>query len=182
MTNSVMASSMPKVRGIRRGLYMLSYLIFFWIIIGGAYAYAQTKNYESRIQKEQEAISVLDNDISAAMKDERYTKYAAAKYIVSTNPVSWWGDRLSRILNIFAKLQQLWGPNVRFSDFGLDYTALSLRGTVNDLKLMYGKGWIIDQFNWLEFLKNISIPDYKKTEDGFTFSLVADVILQNDTK
>ncbi len=182
MTNSVMASGMPKVRGIRRGLYVLSYLIFFWIIIGGAYAYAQTKNYESRIQKEQEAIAVLDNDIAVAMKDERYVKYSAAKYIVTNTSVAGWWDRLSRIMNIFAKLQQLGGPNVRFSNFSLGFDSLSLQGTVNDLKLMYGKGGIIDQFNALEFLKNISIPDYKKTDDGFTFSLVADVVIQNDTK
>ncbi|MBP6085928.1 hypothetical protein KA478_01825 [Patescibacteria group bacterium] len=85
-------------------------------------------------------------------------------------------------MNIFAKLQQLGGPNVRFSNFSLGFDSLSLQGTVNDLKLMYGKGGIIDQFNALEFLKNISIPDYKKTDDGFTFSLVADVVIQNDTK
>lgn len=44
---------------------------------------------------------------------------------------------------------------------------------------MYGKSGIIDQFNALGFLENITISDYKKTEDGYTFTLVADVVLHH---
>ena len=179
MANSVMDSSLPKVRGSRKLLYTLSYLIAIGTIWIVGYCFFQTKYYESLIQKEQTAISDIDTDINTAMKNDRYVKYAAAKDIIATHSFAWRWDRLSRIMNVFAKLQQLGWANVHFSDFSVDFSSLTLKWTVSDLKLVYGKWWVIDQFNELEFLKTISIPDYKKTDDGYTFSLVADVVLQN---
>ena len=84
MTNSVMASGFPKVRNSRRGLYILSHLVFFGVAIVYGYSYFQIKHYNSLIGKEQSAIAVLQTDIEVAQKDERYVKYAAAKNIVRT--------------------------------------------------------------------------------------------------
>jgi hypothetical protein len=50
---------------------------------------------------------------------------------------------------------------------------------VTDLKLVYGKGGVVDMFNELEFLDTITVPSYQKTEDGFEFSLAAKVLLNN---
>jgi hypothetical protein len=38
---------------------------------------------------------------------------------------------------------------------------------------------VVDQFNALDFLQDISITDYKKSNDGYAFTLVAKVVLQN---
>ena len=179
MTNSVMASGLPKVRSWRKGAYILSFFIFFiavWIYI---YSLSQTKYYQSLIRDEQAKIAVLNNDIAAAQKDDRYVKFIVAKNIIAQNTTAWRWDRLSRILNVFSKLQQLGWSNIRFSDFSLDYESLSLKWSVSDLKLVYWKWWVIDMFNDLEFLSEITIPSYKKSEDWFTFSLAAKVLLKN---
>jgi hypothetical protein len=68
---------------------------------------------------------------------------------------------------------------MRFSNFQLDYSQLTLQGTVSDLKLVYGTNGVVDQFNALDFLEDIKITEYNKSEDGFTFSLSAKVILQH---
>lgn len=179
MTNSVMASGLPKVRSGRRYIYILSFLVFLWTAVVCGYWFVQTKRYESLIDWEQTEINLLNEAITAAKKDERYVKYTVAKDIVAKNTLVWRWDRLSRIMNVFTKLQQLWWANIRFSDFSLDYESLSLKWTVSDLKLVYGKGGVIDMFNDLEFLKEITIPSYQKSEDWFTFSLAAQVLLKN---
>lgn len=179
MTNSVMASGLPKVRSGRKWVYLLSVIIFFGAILVYGYSYAQTKRYESLTRGEQEKINVLNNDIAVAQKDERYVKYTVAKNIVAQNTPVWRWDRLSRILNVFSKLQQLGWANIRFSDFSVDYESLALKGNVSDLKLVYWKWWVIDMFNDLEFLSEITIPSYKKSDDWFTFSLTAKVLLKN---
>ncbi len=174
-----MASGLPKVRSGRKWIYILSFLVFLAAVCIYGYSFAQTKYYQSLIRGEQEKITVLNNDIAAAQKDERYVKFTVAKNIVSQNTLAWRGDRLSRILNVFSKLQQLGWSNIRFSDFTLDYESLSLKWTVSDLKLVYWKWWVIDMFNDLEFLSEITIPSYKKSDDWFTFSLAAKVLLKN---
>ncbi len=180
MTNSVMTSSQPSVRGLWKFLYVASFLAAIVVVGWVGFAFVQSKRYESNLSTQQQKIAALDWDIALAMQDPQYVKYAAAKQIVATQAGSAGrGDRLSRIMSVFTTLQQLWGSNVRFSDFAIDFSSLRLKGTVSDLKLMYGKGGIVDQFNALEFLKDISITDYKKAEDGYTFTLVAQVVLQN---
>jgi hypothetical protein len=179
MTNSVMASGLPSVSSGRKRLYRVSFLVFFIAVWVTIYSLVQTKYYNSLSSKEQEQITKLNNDIASAQKDERYLKFSVAKNIVAQNTVVWRWDRLSRILNVFGKLQQLGWSNIRFSDFTLDYEALSLKWTVSDLKIVYGSWWVIDTFNALEFLDEITIPSYKKTEEWFTFSLTAKVLLKN---
>ena len=179
MTNSVMASGLPKVRSGRKWVYILSFLVFLGAVLVYGYSLAQTKYYQSLISGEQEQIAKLNSDIAAAQKDDRYVKYTVAKDIVSQNTLAWRWDRLSRILNVFSKLQQLGWSNIRFSDFTLDYESLSLKWTVSDLKLVYWKWGVIDMFNDLEFLSEITIPSYKKSDDWFNFSLAAKVLLKN---
>lgn len=180
MTNSVMMEERPSVRGLWKMLYALSFLIVIALIAWVAFAMIQTQRYESNITSQKQKVASLDSDIALAMQDPQYVRYAAAKEVVRTQKnVAWRGDRLSRVMSVFSTLQQLWGSSVRFSDFALDFSSLRLKGTVSDLKLMYGKWGIVDQFNALEFLQDISISDYEKTEDGYTFTLVAQVVLQN---
>jgi hypothetical protein len=82
-------------------------------------------------------------------------------------------------LAVFARLQQVGGANVSFSNFTLDYQSLSLEWTVSDLSVIYGKWWVVDMFNELEFLTNINIPAYKKSENWFSFNLSAQILLDN---
>ncbi len=131
------------------------------------------------IKAEQEKIAVLNTEIDEVQKDERFLKYAAAKAIATSNNTAWRGDRLSRILAVFSRLQQVWWANVSFSNFTLDYQSLSLEWNVSDLSVIYGKGWVVDMFNELEFLTNINIPAYKKSENWFTFNLSAQILLDN---
>jgi hypothetical protein len=180
MTNSVMSSWQPAVRGIWRLLYPLSFVAALVAIAIWWFSFVQAKHYETLTKQQNVAIDTLNKDIDAAMKDNQYVRYAAAKQVVQKNPATWWWDRLSRIMSVFATLQQLgWWSTVRFSDFAVDFSSLHLKGTVSDLVLIYGKWWVIDQFNALDFLQDISITDYKRSNDGYAFTLVAKVVLQN---
>lgn len=182
MTNSVMTSSQPNVRGVWKLLYRLAFVAALAAIVLWWFSFVQAKRYDALTQQQNTVTQTLNSDINLAMKNEQYVRYAAAKQVVQKDASSGWGDRLSRIMTVFATLQQLGWSTVHFSDFAVDFSSLHLKGTVSDLKLMYGKWGVIDQFNALDFLKDISITDYKKTTDGYAFTLVAKVVLQNDWK
>ena len=81
------------------------------------------------------------------------------------------------MIDIFAKLQSLGGGNVQFSDFKIDFDLISLRGTVPNLSYIYARNGVIDQFTSLDFIRNVAIKDYKKTNDVFEFTLTADISL-----
>lgn len=178
--NSVMAYAKPKASP---GWTVLYYLAFF-ALLGSVVAYGffsfQGEAYKQKTAREKEAIIKLDTDISAAQNNADYRKYMGAKvvYDLSKTQQGWW-DRLARIITVFEDLQKLGWDAVSFSDFSLDFSTLRLKWTVSDLKVVYWSGWVVDKFNALEFINDITITDYKKTDYGYAFSLVAQIVLDN---
>lgn len=176
-----MAEKVPVWNSLRKSFYGIAIVTLLLTVAWYSFLLVQNYRYTWQLTNQQLAIDSLSNEIELAKNNKEYVKYVAAQWVVQTQgQVAWWWDRLSRVMSVFTTLQGLWGgANVRFSDFALDFSVLHLKGTVSNLQLVYMKSWIIDKFNELWFLKNINITDYKKTEDGYAFTLVADVVLQN---
>lgn len=71
---------------------------------------------------------------------------------------------------------------MELSDFKVDLKELSLNGVVTNLRVLYGKngsGGLLDSFNQLDFLSDISIRNYEKKEKNekyYSFTLSAKVI------
>lgn len=76
--------------------------------------------------------------------------------------------------------------NVMLSDFKVNLQELSLNGVVGNLRTLYtssdGTPSLLDSFNSLEFLKDITIRKYERGTNtrGFAFTLSAKVI--NDAR
>jgi subtilase family serine protease len=179
MTNSVMQSAKPNVRGTWRLLYLLSWLVAIGVIVLLGFTFMQHQRLGDQIAKANTEIARLQSEIDSAQKDTDYVRYAASKSVQASIQWGERGDRLTRIMAVFATLQQVGGSSMRFTNFQLDYSQLSLQGSVSDLKLIYGTNGVVDQFNALDFLEDIKITEYHKSVDGFTFSLSAKVILQH---
>lgn len=178
--NSVMATAKAKASPWWRFLYSLSFLALLAAV--GAYGFftRQAKAYQEKTTIEKQSIDVLNTDIAAAENNADYKKYMWAKtvYEITKNQQGWW-DRLSRIITIFEDLQKIGWDAVSFSDFSLDFSSLTLKWTVADLKVVYGSWGVVDKFNALDFAKNITITDYKKTDYGYAFSLIAQILLDH---
>lgn len=178
--NSVMAYAKPKASPGWSVLYYLAFLALLGAFVGYGFFVWQTKTNQQNITHEKEAITKIDTDIAAAENNADYKKYMGAKVVYDLSKTQQgWGDRLARIIAVFEDLQKLGGDAVSFSDFSLDFSSLRLKWTVSDLKVVYWSGWVVDKFNALEFIKDITITDYKKTDYGFAFSLVAQIVLDN---
>lgn len=178
--NSVMAYAKPKASPGWSALYYLAFLALLGAFVGYGFFVWQTKTNQQNITHEKEAITKIDTDIAAAENNADYKKYMGAKVVYDLSKTQQgWGDRLARIIAVFEDLQKLGGDAVSFSDFSLDFSSLRLKWTVSDLKVVYWSGWVVDKFNALEFIKDITITDYKKTDYGFAFSLVAQIVLDN---
>ncbi len=178
--NSVMAYAKPKASPGWSVLYYLAFLVLIGSVVAYGFFTRQTQTNQQKTSIKKEAIIKIDNDISAAENNADYRKYMWAKVVYDLSKTQQgWGDRLSRIIMVFEDLQKLWWDAVTFSDFSLDFSSLRLKWTVSDLKVVYWSGWVVDKFNSLEFIKDITITDYKKTDYGFAFSLVAQIVLDN---
>ena len=72
--------------------------------------------------------------------------------------------------------------NIEFSDFEISLESISLHGYVTNLRILYqwvnSKSGLISKFEELDFLDNISIKTYEKSQDnlGYEFVLTANVI------
>ena len=72
--------------------------------------------------------------------------------------------------------------NIEFSNFEISLEKIKLDGYVTNLRLLYewvnSKKWLITRFEELDFLENISIKTYEKSEWElwYNFTLTANVI------
>ena len=72
--------------------------------------------------------------------------------------------------------------NIAFSDFEISLESIRLDWYVTNLRILYQwsnwKPWLIQRFEELDFLEDISIKTYEKSDDdfGYNFTLTANVI------
>jgi len=177
MTNSVMRDE-HKVRVPWRKAYLFVLVLFIAYIAYRGYSFAMTQVLRSQENGLQSDIAARDAEIAKANESADYQTYAAGKKLILLNNKEGGRlERLSRVIEIFTKLQSLGGGNVQFSDFKIDFDLISLKGTVPNLSYIYAKNGVIDQFIMLDFIKNVAIKDYKRNEDVFEFTLTADISL-----
>lgn len=167
-----------KVRVPWRKAYIFVLFVFIVYLAYRGYSFGMTQVLRGQEKALQNDIASRDAEIAKANTSADYVTYAAGKKLIQLNSQEGgWLDRLTRVIEIFTKLQSLGGGNVQFSDFKIDFDLISLRGTVPNLSYIYAKNGVIDQFVSLDFIKNVAIKDYKKTDNLFEFTLTADISL-----
>lgn len=176
MTNSVMSTE-QKVRVPWKRIYTLILLVFLAMIGCRVYTFAMNKIVMREQTSLQNEIAAKNAEIQKANTSVDYTTYVAGDKLLATQNSGSWLDRISRVIQIFTTLQSLGGGNVVFSDFKIDFDQISLMGSVPNLSYIYAKDGVIDQFTTLDFIKDVSIKDYKKNGDVFAFTLTADISL-----
>lgn len=97
-----------------------------------------------------------------------------------------WFDHITKIIDILNSLKSVDSSDsdsVILTDFNVSLDTISLRWKVSNLSTLYyssDKNWIqslIDKFEWLDFIKNMTIQSYSKVDDGyFEFVLQAKII------
>lgn len=163
------------------------YLLFTAFILalfarGGLYAYEfylqkQIETLDTTIQEKTQAV----NELLASEKFQQYLKIQEIQRSHSNIP---WSDYVNKIIEILESIKAVDEDKggVELSDFKVDLKELSLNGVVTNLRVLYGKngsGGLLDSFNQLDFLSDISIRNYEKKEKDekyYSFTLSAKVI------
>lgn len=130
-------------------------------------------------------ISNNNNQITSLLAEPSFQQYLQIRELTSQYTQIPWSSYVYKILEILEsiKLLQEERGGVELSDFKVDMNKLSLNGVVSNLRILYGnkenKGGLLDSFNQLDFLQDITIRKYEKSEENpraFEFTLSANII------
>ncbi len=114
-----------------------------------------------------------------------YDKLQYVKNLEKSNKMMPWSDHINAIMAIFGDLLNVDKSdtfNIEFSNFEISLEKIKLDGHVINLSLLYrwsnSNSGLITRFEELDFLDNISIKTYEKSEWElwYDFTLTANVI------
>ncbi len=163
------------------------YLLLFLFLGGiGALGYFYGFSYF-----QQRAMIALDHEIQAQQEtidhlyqNSGFKEFLAVKELEQSRTQLPRSTYVNEILSILAKMKGVeeGRGNVMLSDFKVNLEELSLNGVVGNLRTLYTSSAetpsLLEQFNNLDFLKDITIRKYERgtTTRGFAFTLSAKVV------
>ena len=139
-------------------------------------------NYD--INKVQKRIAKKDAELKSFSDIAGYDKLQYVKDLEKNNSMMPWSDHIDAIMAIFGDLLDVDKSdtfNISFSDFEISLEKIKLNWYVTNLRLLYewanSKTGLIARFEELDFLDDISIKTYEKTdwELWYDFTLTANV-------
>jgi len=144
-------------------------------------AYVQDRSnvaLDEQIQVQKES----NNQFYLNEKHKGFAEFLEVKELESKRNHLPWSTYITKILDILSKLKSLntWDEDfILLSDFKVNLKELSLNGAVGNLAYLYsGEDSLINRFNELEFLSDITIRKYEREVNnikGFSFTLSAKV-------
>lgn len=133
----------------------------------------------------QKKIAKKDAELKSFSDIAWYDKLQYVKDLEKNDHTMPWSDHIDAIMAIFGDLLDVDKSdtfNIAFSNFEISLEKIKLDGYVTNLRLLYewanSKTWLIARFEELDFLDNISIKTYEKSdwELWYNFTLTANVI------
>lgn len=137
------------------------------------------------ISSVQEKISESEVKLASFSDEPGYDKLQYVKQMEADNLMMPWSDHINAIMEIFGDLLDVDKSdtfNISFSNFEISLEKIRLDGYVTNLRILYQwanwNPWLITRFEELDFLDNISIKTYEKSEEDlwYKFTLTANVI------
>ena len=137
------------------------------------------------ISRVQWKIEKKEAELRDFSKKPGYDKLQYVQEMEAKNLMMPRSDHINAIMTIFGDLLDVDKSdtfNIAFSNFEISLESIRLDGYVTNLRLLYqwvnSKKWLIEQFEELDFLDNISIRTYEKDEWDlwYKFTLTANVI------
>ena len=170
-----------------------NYKQFFWCILViflallWRWGYLKLSNTYLRydISRVQWKIEKKETELRDFSKKPGYDKLQYVQEMEAKNLMMPRSDHINAIMAIFGDLLDVDKSdtfNIAFSNFEISLENIRLDGYVTNLRLLYqwvnSKKWLIEQFEELDFLDNISIRTYEKDEWDlwYKFTLTANVI------
>lgn len=165
------------------------YHLLFTLLILAIVAWGGLRVYQYMLQRQIHdlslSISSKEAELSSLLADQKFQHYLQIDRLEHQHSQIPRSDYVHKILEILDSIKavEVGRGGVELSDFKVDLNQLSLNGVVSNLRILYGNkegsGGLIDKFNQLDFLSEISIRKYEKSDENersFQFTLSANVI------
>ena len=137
------------------------------------------------IAKQQLLINKQNEELAWSKTWTWYLKLEAIKQLENMTNTMPRSEHINKVINMLNNLKQI-TPNqswsIVLSDFKVSLESVSLRWKVSNLMLLYYSNpsknilSLFDKFEQLDFIKDIRVKTYTKTDDSFDFVLDAKVI------
>lgn len=163
------------------GIFYLLLLIIFFLILYIIYILVSWYFLNIKINNVDREILRIKNEIEVLKKEDDIKKYYILKTIKNDLKRTSWYEAISQIYNVYLKIISMSKWSFYIEKVDINFEKLNLEIKVDDRRTIYKKGWIIDSFLELPFIKNIKIPWYTY-EDWVKFNLDANIDLNAKSK
>lgn len=166
-------------------IFRLAFLVCFGLLVRWGYLYVSNVIVKYDTKKIQRDIDRKQAKLGSFSDRFGYDKLQYVQDMEQNNKMMPWSDHINAIMAIFWDLLDVDRSdtaNIEFSNFEISLEKIKLDGYVTNLRLLYewvnSKKWLITRFEELDFLENISIKTYEKSEWElwYNFTLTANVI------
>lgn len=176
-------------------VFIVLFLLLVGFFVWTAYLWGQTVLTQRLLERKQEAISSLQQKIAAFSQIPGFDKFQSVVKLENSLKQIPWSRHIQMVSEIFEAVlgtDASETSNIILSDFQISLDAISVNGYVTNLRILYApppsqhssqkKLSLIERFEQLSFLRDISIKNYTKDESGvgYTFTLTAKVINHDD--
>ena len=179
-----MATRQQKTTNYKQ-IFWCALLVFLILLWWWAYLKISSVFIGYDIERVQKKIVKKDSELKSFSDEPGYDKLQYVKNMENNNTMMPRSDHISAIMEIFWDLLDVDKSdtfNISFSNFEISLEEIKLDGYVTNLRLLYewvnSQSGLIAKFEELDFLDNISIKTYEKSEWElwYNFTLTANVI------
>ena len=149
----------------------------------------------SDVYMEKDILSIKDEtktkqeELASFYQEPWFDKLHYVQELESSDLAMPWSDHVNAIMSIFSELLAVDNSdtfNISFTDFEISLEKISLKWYVTNLRLLYqwseNKRALIQMFEDLDFLNNISIKHYEKSSQDFWYEFVLTANVINNGK
>ena len=179
-----MATNSQKTTNYKQ-IFRLTLLVFLVCLWRRGYLKVSDILIRYDIDKVQEKIVKRDAKLKSFSDKAGYDKLKYVQNLEANTHTMPWSDHIDAIMAIFGDLLDVDKSdtfNIEFSNFEISLERIRLDGHVVNLNVLYrwanSNTGLINKFEELDFLDNISIKTYKKSDSKrwYDFTLTANVI------
>ncbi|MDR0282778.1 MAG: hypothetical protein LBI53_05895 [Candidatus Peribacteria bacterium] len=170
-------------------IFLLLLLVFVGVVIWYMYLFTSTSITKKLITANQRAIVRQEQVIASFSDIPGFDKLQLVQEYENNNNQMPRHNYIEAIRNIFEELKDLNSEesrNIELSDFKISLEEISLRGYVTNLRILYfspdpeERTSLIERFENLPFLHQISIKTYEKAGGGIGYEFVLIAKVFND--
>jgi hypothetical protein len=148
--------------------------ILLLLLISYIYSIFLKQDLDRQIWEKLEQSQEIASAISVIQSNNEHRKYQIAQYLHEEKRSIQWYPIVQSLINTFEKLQTQYNYQwLTIQDFQINTDKIIVKGSAQNLDIMYQNPSVLDTFQELEYIKSIDIPYYKKFTDNFEFLLEA---------